>query len=262
MLSHNRIDAVLHFAGLSLVGASVEDPASYYAANVGGSAALLDAMRRAGVARLVFSSSAAVYGEPLEQPIPETAVLAPVNPYGRSKAMVEGMLEDAARAGQVRAIALRYFNAAGAAADGSLGEDHRPETHLIPRVLAAARKGEPVTLHGSDYPTPDGTAVRDYVHVEDLAGAHAAALEALDRIEFGVFNLGTGMGHSVKEVVDLASRISGRSIQIIMGARRKGDPPILVANNSSCIKELKYKHLHSNIENIIETSWKWHGRAS
>lgn len=260
-LSHGRIDAVLHFAGLSQVGASMEDPAGYYAVNVGGAAALLEAMRRAGVGRIVFSSSAAVYGEPEAQPIPETAPLAPVNPYGRSKAMVERMLEDAAHAGQVRAVALRYFNAAGAAADGSLGEAHQPETHLIPRVLEAARRGEAVTVYGSDYPTPDGTAVRDYVHVEDLAGAHAAALEALERMPFGAFNLGTGKGHSVKEVLEAARRITGRSISVKMGARRKGDPPTLVADKGSCEKTLKYELLKSDMNNIIDTAWRWHNRG-
>ena len=258
VLSHHRVEAVLHFAGLSQVGASVKDPAGYYASNVGGTAALVDAMRRAGVERMVFSSSAAVYGEPAAQPIPETAPLEPVNPYGRSKAMAERILQDAAGAGQLRAICLRYFNAAGAAADGSMGEDHRPETHLIPRVLAAALKGGSVTVYGSDYPTPDGTAVRDYVHVEDLAGAHAAALAALDRVPFGAYNLGTGKGHSVKDVIACASRVTGRSIKIELGARRDGDPKELVANKGLCEINLKYKFLHSDIDNIIKTAHMWH----
>ena len=261
VLSHRRVEAVLHFAGLSQVGASMRDPAGYYAANVGGTVALVEAMRRSGVERIVFSSSAAVYGEPEVQPIPETAPLAPVNPYGRSKAMVERVLQDAAGAGQLRAICLRYFNAAGAASDGSMGEDHQPETHLIPRVLAAALNGEPVTIYGTDYPTADGTAVRDYVHVEDLAGAHAAALRALDRTSFGAYNLGTGKGHSVKEIVDLSSRITKRSIAMSLRARREGDPFSLVADKGSCEKELNYKLLKSDIVNIVETAWKWHRRA-
>ena len=262
VLEHRRIEAVLHFAGLSLVGASTTDPAAYYAANVGGSVALLEAMRRAGVARIVFSSSAAVYGTPGTQPIPETAPLAPVNPYGRSKAMVEAVLRDAAGAGQVRAACLRYFNAAGAAADGSLGEDHNPETHLIPRLLAAARDGEPFTIHGNDYPTPDGTAVRDYIHVEDLAEAHARALGELDKTPFLALNLGTGRGYSVQEVLQSTEKLLGKKIRSNIGARREGDPPALVANTELCKKTINWTPIRSNIENVLKSSISWHFKTS
>lgn len=261
LLDHRRIEAVLHFAGLSEVAASVRDPAAYYAANVGGAAALLAAMREAGVQRIVFSSSAAVYGAPGQTPIPEDAPLAPVNPYGRSKAMVETILKDAAEAGQVRAACLRYFNAAGAAADGSFGEDHRPETHLIPRVLAAAREGRPFTLYGTDYPTPDGTAVRDFVHVEDLARAHAAALGALEKHPFLALNLGTGRGCSVQEVVAMAGKVTRKKIQMVSGARREGDPPILVADSRLSGSMIGWRASCSDLEEIVATSDEWYQKS-
>ena len=258
VLGHRRIEAVLHFSGLSEVGASCADPAGYHAANLGGLLGLLEAMRRAGTSRLVFSSSAAVYGAPARQPIPEDAPHAPVNPYGRSKSMAEAVLRDAAGAGQVRAACLRYFNAAGAAFGGSLGEDHRPETHLVPRVLASAREGRPFVVYGGDYPTPDGTAVRDYVHVEDLARAHACALGALDRQPFLALNLGTGTGHSVLEVVRCAERITGKSIRVAIGARRDGDPPTLVAQIGACKDGLGWAAEESNLEHILESAHQWH----
>ncbi len=258
VLSHHRIEAVLHFAGLSLVGASVADPAAYYAANVGGSLGLLEAMRRAGVDRIVFSSSAAVYGNPSTQPIPESAPLAPMNPYGRSKAMVEGILRDAAAAGQVRAACLRYFNAAGASRSGDLGEDHHPETHLIPRLLAAAREGQEFTVHGKDYATPDGTAVRDYIHVEDLAEAHARALTLLEKTPFTALNLGTGRGYSVLEVLQTAETLLGKKIRSKFGARRSGDPDTLVASTNECKKTMNWSPINSNIEVILKSSILWH----
>ncbi len=258
LLGHHRIEAVLHFAGLSEVGASTRDPAGYYAANVGGALGLLEAMRAAGVGRLVFSSSAAVYGEPQRQPIREDAPIAPVNPYGRSKAMVERILEDAAGAGQVRATCLRYFNAAGASKDGRWGEDHRPESHLIPRVLRAILDGTPVTVYGSDYPTPDGTAVRDYIHVEDLAQAHLKALELLSRQPFSALNLGTGQGHSVREILQAAHTVTGKTIRIEQGPRRDGDPAVLVASPDAGRSKLGWKPECSDINGIIESAYRWH----
>ena len=261
VLEHRRIEAVLHFAGLSLVGASAADPAGYYAANVGGALGLLEAMRRAGVGRIVFSSSAAVYGSPEAQPIDESSPLAPVNPYGGSKAMVEAVLRDAAGAGQVRAACLRYFNAAGAAEDGSLGEDHDPETHLIPRLLAAARDGEVFTIHGTDYPTPDGTAVRDYIHVEDLAEAHARALALLETSPFLALNLGTGRGYSVQEVVRAAEGMLGKKVRSNYGARRSGDPVSLVASTELCKKTMNWSPIRSDVESILKSAISWHFRS-
>lgn len=258
LLRHRRIEGVLHFAGLSEVGASVKDPAAYYAVNVGGAAALLSAMRRAGVTRLVFSSSAAVYGQPDRQPIPESAPLAPINPYGRSKAMVERLLEDAAAAGQVRAACLRYFNAAGASAAGDLGEDHRPESHLIPRVIRAALEDGTVPIYGTDYPTPDGTAVRDYIHVEDLASAHALALGALDSNAFFVMNLGTGTGHSVEAVIQAAEKVAGKKIKREVGARRAGDPAVLVSSRGMNPAMAAWTTEQSSLHHIVSTAFKWH----
>ncbi len=258
LLEHRRIEAVLHFAGLSEVGASALDPAGYYAANVGGILGLLQAMRLSGVPQLVFSSSAAVYGEPRQQPIPEDAPIAPVNPYGRSKAMAERILEDAAGAGQVRAVCLRYFNAAGASKDGRWGEDHRPESHLVPRVLKAILDGTPVTVYGGDYPTPDGTAVRDYIHVEDLAQAHLRALELLTRQPFSALNLGTGQGHSVREILQAAQSVTGKPIRIEQGPRRKGDPAVLVASPDAFRSKLGWEPSCSEINEIIESAYRWH----
>lgn len=262
VLSHGRIEAVLHFAGLSQVGASVRDPVAYHAANVGGALALLEAMREAGADRIVFSSSAAVYGAPASQPIPEDAPIAPVNPYGRSKAAVEAVLRDAAAAGQVRAACLRYFNAAGASADGRFGEAHDPETHLIPRLLAAALAGREVPVYGTDYPTPDGTAVRDYVHVEDLADAHARALGALDRHPFLALNLGTGKGHSVREVVQAAGRLLGRPVPVREAPRREGDPAMLVAKVTQARSLLSWTPSCSDLDHILKTSIQWHSSAN
>ncbi len=258
VLEHRRIEAVFHFAGLSLVAASTKDPAGYYAANVGGALGLLEAMRRTGTGRLVFSSSAAVYGNPGTPTIAETAPLAPVNPYGRSKAMVEAVLRDAADAGQIRAACLRYFNAAGASEDGSLGEDHHPETHLIPRLLAAARDGAVFTIHGNDYPTEDGTAVRDYIHVEDLAEAHERALGLLEKTPFLALNLGTGKGLSVLQMIRSTEAMIGKKIRSTVGARRDGDPSTLVANSELCKKTMNWSPIRSNVEVILKSSILWH----
>lgn len=252
-------DGVLHFAALSLVGESVEQPGRYYRTNVGGTLNLLEAMRDAGVPRLVFSSTAAVYGEPEEVPIPETAPTRPTNPYGGSKLAVDQLIGFFAGAHDISATSLRYFNVAGAS--GALGEDHEPETHLIPLVLAAALGvRENIKVFGADYPTPDGTAVRDYIHVEDLGRAHLLALEAADEADPGkhrVYNLGNGAGFSVREVVEAARRVTGRPIQSIEAPRRAGDPPILVASSRKIQEELGWAPEKPSLETMISDAWNW-----
>lgn len=256
VLSRGRFEAVFHFAGLARVAESVERPLLYYDHNVAGGLALLRATIEAEIPRFVFSSSASVYGVPARVPIPEDAPLEPVCPYGRTKRMMELALSDLDRAGALRFAALRYFNAAGAALDRSLGERHDPETHLIPLVLRAAATGEPVSIHGDDYPTPDGTCVRDYVHVEDLVDAHVAALE---RLRTGApsraYNLGTGMGCSVREIVEKAREITGRRIPVRVGPRRPGDPPVLVADPSRAGAELGFRPDRSDLGTILTSAW-------
>jgi UDP-glucose-4-epimerase GalE len=253
---------VLHFAALTYVGESMTDPAAYYRTNVGGSLSLLDAMRAAGVATIVFSSTAAVYGTPSITPIPESAPLAPINPYGTSKLAVEHMLADFARAYGVRATALRYFNAAGADPEARIGEDHDPETHLIPLVLdAAAGRRDAITVFGEDYPTADGTCIRDYIHVLDLAEAHVRALAyLLDKHDphFVGLNLGTGQGHSVREVIEAAGRITGRTIPVRKGTRRPGDPPTLVADPARAMQLLGWKPQRAGLDMLVADAWRWH----
>ncbi len=251
-----EFDGVLHFAALSLVGESVEEPERYYRNNVCGTLNLLEAMGGAGVPRLVFSSTAAVYGEPEEVPIPETATTAPTNPYGASKLAVDGMIGAVARVRGLAATSLRYFNVAGAA--GRCGEDHHPETHLIPLVLqAAAGTQDSVRLFGTDYPTRDGTAVRDYIHVEDLGRAHLMALEAAAPGEHRIYNLGNGAGFSVLEVVEAARRVTGRRIEAVEAPRRAGDPPALVASSDRIRKELGWKPEKPELEAMISDAWTW-----
>ncbi len=255
----HRIEAVMHFAALTLVGESVADPLLYYRNNVCGSLSLLCAMRACEVWRLVFSSTTAVYGAPERQPISEDAPRQPINPYGTSKLMVELMLEDAARAYGLGYAALRYFNAAGASAEGDLGEDHTPETHLIPIVLQAALgRRSHVTIFGDDYPTPDGTCVRDYVHVDDLAEAHLRALERLEPGQGLHLNLGTGRGYSVREVIEACGRVAGRKIRSEVGPRRPGDPAILVADPTRAQKVLGWVPQYDHLDRIVETAWRWH----
>lgn len=255
----HRIEAVMHFAALTLVGESVTDPLLYYRNNVCGSLSLLSAMRACEVWRLVFSSTTAVYGAPDRQPISEETPRQPINPYGTSKLMVELMLEDAARAYGLGYAALRYFNAAGASADGDLGEDHTPETHLIPIVLQAALGARShVTIFGDDYPTPDGTCVRDYVHVDDLAEAHLRALAQLEPGQGLHLNLGTGRGYSVREVIDACRRVTGRNIRSEVGPRRPGDPAVLVADPTRAQRVLKWVPQYDDLDRIIETAWRWH----
>lgn len=251
-------DAVVHFAAFSLVGESVADPLRYWRNNVGGTLALLRRVAAGGARRFVFSSSAAVYGEPAEVPIPETAPTAPVNPYGRTKLAMEGALADAARAAGFAAVALRYFNAAGA--DAGLGEDHAPETHLVPRLLRSLLDPSlAFEVHGDDYATPDGTCVRDYVHVRDLAEAHALALEwAAGRPGFAAFNLGSARGWSVAEVCAAAAEVTGRPCAPRVGPRRPGDPARLVASRAAAERELGWIPARSDIRTILADAWRWH----
>jgi UDP-arabinose 4-epimerase len=264
VLQRYRPLAVMHFAALAYVGESVDDPAEYYRTNVVGSIELLEAMRSTGVKRLVLSSSCATYGVALELPLRENAPQAPINPYGRSKLMIEQALADYAAAYHLASISLRYFNAAGADPDGEIGEEHAPETHLIPLVLAATDPRRPVTIFGDDYDTPDGTCVRDYVHVSDLADAHVLALGALDRGEprAVAYNLGSESGASVRQVIAAAQRATGRPIAVRMGARRPGDPPRLLADAGKAKRELGWAPGRSELETIVSTAWKWMNRGS
>lgn len=258
-LREHSIDAVLHFAAFAYVGESVSDPARYYHNNFGGSLSLLEAMRAEGIWRIVFSSTTATYGVPSRSPIAEDTPQHPINPYGFTKLAVERALADYAAAYGLGYAALRYFNAAGAAADGSHGEDHRPETHLIPLVLQVALgQREKIVVFGSDYPTPDGTCVRDYVHIDDLAAAHVLALDHLQPGQGLQLNLGTGRGFSVREVVDACRRITQHPIPEELGPRRAGDPPELVADASRAQGVLGWQPRYREIEAIIETAWRWH----
>ena len=261
-LREHRIDAVLHFAAFAYVGESVTDPERYYRNNVGGTLSLLAAMREAAVDRLVFSSTCAVYGVPESVPIRETTPKAPLNPYGETKLAIERALHWFGEGYGLRWMALRYFNAAGADPDGEIGEDHDPETHLIPLVLRAALgTGKPVGIFGTDYPTPDGTAIRDYIHVTDLADAH---LRALDRLgsgdRGGALNLGTGGGCSVREVIAAVERVAGREVPSQEAARRPGDPPELVADPSLARTRLGWRPAHSDLDTIIRTALAWEQR--
>ncbi|MDQ4089500.1 MAG: UDP-glucose 4-epimerase GalE [Actinomycetota bacterium] len=249
-------DAVLHFAALSLVGESVEQPVRYFAVNVGGTLNLLDAMRAAGVNRLVFSSTAAVYGEPETVPIPETAPTVPTNPYGASKLAVDQAIRYQAAATGLGAVSLRYFNVAGAS--GRQGELHDPETHLIPAVLRTALgEHDAVRVFGTDYPTRDGTAVRDYIHVDDLARAHLLALDAIDGSGHRIFNLGNGAGYSVREVVDTARSVTGHRIPVIEAPRRAGDPAVLIASSDRIRSELGWVPEKPELEAMIGDAWAW-----
>ena len=249
-------DGVLHFAALALVAESVQHPERYHRGNHVGALNLLDAMRDAGVRRLVFSSTCAVYGEPESVPMREDIPAAPVNAYGNSKLAIDRMIADECRAHGLAAASLRYFNVAGA--HGDLGEDHEPETHLSPLVLrAAAGVSDHVKVFGTDYPTRDGTAVRDYIHVEDLGRAHAIALEAAQPGRHAIYNLGTGDGYTVKEVVDTARRVTGREIRAIEEPRRPGDPPELVASSDRIRDELGWEP-EKTLEDMIADAWAWH----
>lgn len=253
------VEAVMHFAAFCYVGESVLRPDKYYWNNVAGMVNVLDAMQEGGVKRIIFSSSAAVYGVPAMTPITEEAPRAPINPYGRTKLMMEEMMEDYARAFGMAYAALRYFNAAGADTEGVLGEWHVPETHLIPlAVRAALGRRETLTIYGDGFPTPDGTCIRDYIHVDDLAKAHALAL---DRLRHGggsgAWNLGNGQGFSVKEVVDTVRNVSGRDFRVEIGPPRPGDPPVLVADAARAATELGWRPRHPSLEEIVSTAYRW-----
>lgn len=258
-----RIGAVMHFSAFTYVNESVADPARYYENNVANTLNLLKAMKEHGVSCFIFSSSAATYGNPVKIPIPEDHPLNPINPYGKSKLMVEQMLPDFAAAYGLKYASLRYFNAAGADPEGEVGEWHEPETHLIPLVLdAALGVRERVDIYGTDYDTPDGTCVRDYIHVSDLAAAHIAALDYLRRGggESCVFNLGNGEGFSVRSIIEAAERVTGRNIPVREAARRAGDPAILIGDASRAARVLGWKPRYVKIDEIIETAWRWHTR--
>lgn len=264
VLLRYRPSAVIHFAAYAYVGESVTDPGKYYSNNVAGTLSLLKAMRAVGLKRIVFSSTCATYGHPSAVPIMEDHVQLPVNPYGHSKLMIEQILRDFGHAYGLRSVALRYFNAAGADPEGEIGEDHDPETHLIPLVLrAVSDPSSPVTVFGTDYSTPDGTCIRDYVHVVDLAVAHALALKRLEGSQdFAAFNLGTGRGHSVREVIEAAKRVTGRDVPFVEGARRPGDPPVLVADAKLVRDALGWRPKWTDIGDIIQTAWYWHRQRS
>ncbi|WP_262694534.1 UDP-glucose 4-epimerase GalE [Kordiimonas aquimaris] len=268
MKEHN-IDAVVHFAALIEAGESVKDPQAFYNVNTGGSLALLQAMQDAGVARIVFSSTAAVYGQPADNaPLKESLLKLPINPYGHSKWMVECMLRDTAHAHGLQAIALRYFNAAGADPEGRLGERHDPETHLIPLVLQAASGArDNIKMFGTDYDTPDGTCIRDYIHVHDLAAAHVKALDKLFEMPdsagssksgfYDAFNLGTGSGFSVREVVQAAKNVTGIDFNVIEEERRPGDPAYLVADATRAKSTFDWTPAYPNLEDMIEHAWQF-----
>lgn len=259
LLADGGFDAVMHFAASVNVGESVRDPLKYYGNNVAKTVVLLRAMHEAGVRRIVFSSTCATYGVPQRVPIDESQPCRPISPYGRTKLATEWALADCASAWGLGAVALRYFNAAGAASDGTIGEDHRPETHLIPVVLQVALgQRERVEIFGDDYPTRDGTCVRDYVHVEDLAQAHRLALEALEPGRFVAYNVGTGRGVTVGEVIEAARKVTGHAIPAAAAPRRPGDPPELFADPTRVRRDLGWRAEYERIEEIVASAWKWH----
>jgi UDP-arabinose 4-epimerase len=260
VFSRYRIDAVMHFAANALVAESTSDPRKYFHNNAVSTLILLDAMLEAGVGTLVFSSTCATYGNPVRIPMDEAHPQAPINPYGESKLFVEKVLRWYGEAYGLRWIALRYFNAAGADPEGEIGEDHDPETHLIPLVIQAALGRRPyVELYGTDYPTPDGSAVRDYIHVMDLADAHMRGLEyLLEGRESRVFNLGTGKGHSVSDVIEAVAQVSGRKIPVRETTRRRGDPATLVADASEAVARLAWRPAYPDLRGIVAHAWSWH----
>ncbi len=263
VLARHRPDAVMHFAALAYVAESVADPAIYYRNNAQGVLSLLEAMRAKGVDRLVFSSSCATYGAPSTTPIREDAPQAPINPYGASKLMGERMIADYVAAYGLRAVAMRYFNAAGADPDGEIGEAHDPETHLIPLLLDAAATGGRFTIFGDDYPTADGSCVRDYVHVADLAHAHVLACERLDALaDLTAYNLGAGQGASNFEVLDAVRRRTGCAIEADVGPRRPGDPAVLTADPTRAMRELGWTPRLSTLDDIIDTAWRWRKQSA
>ena len=258
-LKQEKIEAAMHFAAFIEVGESVDEPLKYYKNNFCNTLNLLKAMAEAGVEKFVFSSTAAVYGMPETVPITEDLPKQPINPYGASKWAVERMCHFQSQTGKLRYAALRYFNACGAGGNGTLGEDHNPESHLIPLIIAAAMgKRENIKIFGTDYPTPDGTCVRDYIHIEDLCSAHLLALKKLQSAREIVYNLGNGKGYSVREVIETVKKVSGKNFKVIETDRRPGDPAVLTADAAKAINELGWKVRYPELEKIAATAWQWH----
>ena len=258
LMRQRRVEAVVHFAAFIAVGESMREPGPYFTNNVAGSLSLLRAMVEAGVSHLVFSSTAAVYGNPAVSPIPETQPIHAVNPYGESKVMGETFLRWFDEIHHLTSVCLRYFNASGGDPEGRLGEEHEPETHLIPLLLRAVLTGQPVTIFGDDYATPDGTCIRDYIHVDDLAQAHILALDhLLGGGASGQFNVGTGSGHSVLEMLRVVEEVTGRPVPYVMGPRREGDPPRLVASPAKLRATLGWEPRYAGLRTIVEHAWKF-----
>ena len=263
VIKKEKIEAVMHFAAYAYVGESVKDPMKYYRNNVMGTLSLLQVCQELGIKKFIFSSTCATYGMPEIVPIDENCPQNPINPYGQTKLMIEKVLKDLCQASDFRAVALRYFNASGADLENEIGESHDPETHLIPlTLLAATDLQKPLTVFGRDYPTPDGTCIRDYIHVTDLALAHILALEKINELpeKFSVFNLGTGNGYSVAEILTEAEKVTGRKIPHTWGPRREGDPPKLIAAGVRARQILGWKPVHSDLATILKTAWNWHQR--
>jgi UDP-glucose 4-epimerase len=260
IFKNNNIQAVIHFAAYAYVGESVTDPNKYYRNNVVGTLTLLETMLKAGITKIVFSSTCATYGIPKILPIPESHPQIPINPYGMSKLMVETILKDFDQAYGLKSVIFRYFNAAGADPHNQLGEDHQPETHLIPLVLLAALgKQDNISIFGTDYPTADGTCIRDYIHVSDLADAHILGLEyLLTYNESNIFNLGNGQGFSIKDVIETAKKVTGKSIPIKFSDRRRGDPAVLVGSSEKAKKILEWNPQYTSLYDMIDHAWKWH----
>ncbi len=263
LFNQHRFDGVMHFASFIQVGESVREPAMYYRNNVANTITLLDEMVKANIGHFIFSSTAAIFGEPVGIPIDEQHPRQPINPYGRSKWMIEQVLEDFQRAYGLRSVSLRYFNAAGADPEGELGERHEPETHLIPLVLQAASGRRPdITVFGRDYDTPDGTCIRDYIHIVDLCQAHLLALKYLwDGAPSAQFNLGNGEGFSVQQVIDTARKVTGRNITVVDGPRRDGDPARLVADSHQARQVLGWQPEYASLDTIIEHAWQWEQKS-
>jgi len=259
LFSEHDFDAVIHFAAYAYVGESVEKPLKYYENNLSKPLVLLEAMRESSCRKFIFSSTCATYGEPSALPISEDEPQSPINPYGHSKLMLEKILKDCDYAWGLKSVCLRYFNACGASADGMVGESHNPETHLIPLVLEVALgKRDHIKVFGTDYPTPDGSCIRDYIHVDDLADAHIKAVDYLEKTHLSLnCNLGTGQGVSVKEIIQLAHEVTGKEITAIEEGRRQGDPPSLIANPKRASELLGWSATHSDLRNILETAWQW-----
>jgi len=258
-LKKHKIEAVFHFAALIEVSQSVQEPLRYYQNNISGTQTLLSAMEEAGVEKFVFSSSAAVYGTPEKVPITEDSPAAPINPYGQTKWTIERMCHFQSKTGKLRYASLRYFNASGAGAGCTLGEDHRPESHLIPRVIKAAMgKNNEIKIFGTNYPTHDGTCIRDYIHIEDLCRAHLLTLNRLEQNSELIYNLGNGNGYSVREVIETVKKVSGKDFKVTESERRPGDPPELTSDASKAVDELNWRPEFPDLEKIIATAWKWH----